>query len=488
MATTVRTRIAPSPTGEPHIGNMYAAMFCKAFAQQHRGQFVMRIEDTDRRRFVPEAVGMLIGAFHWVGLDPDEGPAQGGPYGPYVQSERLPLYQEQADVLVRRGAAYYCFCTPEELDAERKDAERRKVPYVYSRRCLRRSTDEVRRLLADGAPRVVRLRIPDEGSVSFSDAVRGHVTFENRFLTDQIILKSDGFPTSHLAIPMDDHEMHISHVIRAEEWLSSVPYYILVCRASGWPLPEFAHLSVLRNADRSKMSKRRNPTSVAWYRAQGYLPEALLNFLALQGWSHPDGKEIFSFQEFTALLTLDRIVKSGPIFDFAKLDWMNRHYIRELTLDQLADAVTPFLPEPVERDYLLRMLPIVQERLRTLGEIGPLTNYLRHDPDPTGLPWEQAIKRRSQGEIGAALVRLTNVLESFGQPTTEQYDHAVRSLAEELGWKHGDLFMAMRVAITGTNASPPIYESCEVLGWPVAFRRLQAAIGSLPEGGPHAHF
>jgi len=451
MESAVRTRIAPSPTGEPHIGNVYAAMFCKAFAEQHHGQFVLRIEDTDRRRYVPEAVGLLIDAFHWVGLDPDEGPARGGPYGPYVQSERLPLYREQAEALVQRGGAYNCFCTPEELDAERKDAERRKVPYLYSRRCLRRPKEEVQQLLADGAPHVVRLRIPDGGRVSFPDAVRGDVSFENRFLTDQIILKSDGFPTSHLAIPMDDHAMHISHVIRAEEWLSSVPYYILVCQASGWPLPEFAHLSVLRNADRSKMSKRKNPTSVSWYRSQGYLPEALINFLALQGWSHPEGKEIFSFQEFTALLTLDRIVKSGPIFDFAKLDWMNRHYIRELTLDQLAD-------------------------------------YLRHDPDPRRLPWEQAIKRQSRAEIGAALDRLTSALDSFGHPTSEQYDHAVRSLADELGWKHGDLFMVMRVAITGTNASPPIYQSCEVLGWPVAFRRLRAAVEGLgSEGNPPAH-
>ena len=482
MSTTtkqVRTRVAPSPTGEPHIGNMYAALFCKAFAVQHHGHFILRLEDTDRKRYMPQAVPMLSEALHWLGLAPDEGPEQGGPFAPYVQSERLPLYAKAAEDMLRDGTAYPCFCTPEELEAERKAAERQKVPYIYSRRCLRRPKEEVRRLLEEGAPHVIRLRIPDEGTVSWDDAVRGQVTFECRVLTDQILVRTDGYPTSHMVIPYDDHAMQISHVIRAEEWLSSVPYYLLFFQAFGWPPPVFAHLSILRNPDRSKMSKRKNPTSVFWYKQQGFLPQALVNFLALQGWSDPDGKEIFDFAEFAAKLTLDRIVTSGPIFDLTKLEWMNGVYIRAMSLDELADAAAPFLSEPVERAHLLAMLPLVQERLKKLSEVGPLTDFFRHDPDPKTLPFSQALKRLSGNEIRAGLERATAALHALGAPTAEQFEQAVRGLAAELGWKAGDLFMALRVAITGSNASPPLYESCVVLGWPTVFRRLDAAIGAL---------
>ena len=482
MSTTerpVRTRIAPSPTGNPHIGTIYAALFCKALAVQQHGQFIMRLEDTDRTRYVAEAAGMLFGALRWTGLDPVEGPEQGGPYGPYIQTERLPIYREYADKLIQQGGGYYCFCTPEELAEMRREQERRKEPPRYDRRCLRLPPAEVERRLAAGMPASVRLRVPDEGSVSWDDAVRGQVSFECRLLTDQILLRPNGLPTSHLGIPLDDYLMRISHVIRGEEWLSSVPYYILLYRAFGWETPVFAHLSILRNPDRSKMSKRKNPTSVFWYRERGFLPQALLNFLALLGWSHPEGKEIFDFAEFARELTLDRIVKSAPIFDLAKLEWLNGHYIRALPLEELAAAVQPFLPDPLEHGYLLRILPLVQERLRRLDEIGPLTDFFRHDPDPLTLPFGQAIKRRTPAEILGALEAATGRLEALGQPTREQFEAAVRGLAEELGWKAGDLFMAIRVAVTGSNASPPLYECCAVLGWPVAFRRLRAASGAL---------
>lgn len=480
----VRTRVAPSPTGEPHIGTMYAALFCKAFARGQGGRFIFRLEDTDRTRFVPAAVQMLPDALQWLGLDPDEGPNVGGPYGPYVQSERLPLYRQYAEDLIARGKGYYCFCTPAELEAERKAADQQRVPYRYSRRCLHRPPEETQQLLAERTPHTVRLRIPDDDSVTWDDAVRGTVTFETRVLTDQILLKSDGFPTSHLAIPLDDYLMQISHVFRGEEWLSSVPYYLLLYRAFGWEAPVFAHLSILRNNDknRTKMSKRKNPTSVRLYRAEGYLPPALVNFLALLGWSHPEGKEIFSFEEFAATLTLERIVTSAPIFDLTKLEWMNGVYIRAMSLDDLADAVQPFLPEPVECDFLLRMLPLIQERMKKLNEVGPLTEFLRHDPDPGALPFAQVIKRQSAQEIAGALATLTQNWEPLGAPSAEQWDQAVRQLADQLGWRAGDLFMALRIAITGTNASPPTYEFAQVIGWPATYRRLHAAIGALGAG------
>ncbi|HEY8742683.1 MAG TPA: glutamate--tRNA ligase [Chloroflexota bacterium] len=475
----VRTRVAPSPTGEPHIGNMYAALFCKAFAVQQHGRFVLRLEDTDRSRFVPAAVQQLPDALHWLGLDPDEGPQQGGPYGPYVQTERLASYRHYAEELVQRGGGYYCYCTQERLEEMRHEQERRKEPPRYDRHCLRLAPEEKQRLQEAGTPYSIRLRVPEDGNVTWDDAVRGTVSFENRFLTDQILLRPSGYPTSHLGIPLDDHLMQISHVIRAEEWLSSVPYYILLYRAFGWELPVFAHLSILRNKDRSKMSKRKNPTSVSWYRQEGYLPQAIVNFLALLGWSDPDGKEVFSFQEFTDKLTLDRIVTSAPIFDFTKLEWLNGVYIRAMSVEALADAVLPFLSEPVDRAVLLRMLPLIQERMKKLSEVDALTEFLRHDPDPSGLPFTQAIKRQSPGDIANALSTLTAAWEDLGQPTAEQWDRSVRELADQLGWKAGDLFMALRVAITGSNASPPTYEFGQVIGWPAVFRRLHAAIAAL---------
>jgi glutamyl-tRNA synthetase len=477
VATTerpVRTRIAPSPTGEPHIGNMYAALFCKAFALQRQGRFVLRLEDTDRTRFVPAAVQQLPEALHWLGLDPDEGPQQGGPFGPYVQTERLPTYRQYAEALVTRGGGYYCFCTAERLETMRREQERRKEPPRYDRRCLYLPAEERRQLLEASTPYSIRLRIPDEGSVTWDDAVRGTVSFENRFLTDQILLRPSGYPTSHLGIPLDDYLMQISHVIRAEEWLSSVPYYILLYRAFGWELPVFAHLSILRNKDRSKMSKRKNP-----YRQQGYLPQALLNFLALLGWSDPEGKEVFGFREFTEKLTLDRVVTSAPIFDFTKLEWLNGVYIRAMAVDALADAVQPYLAAPVERADLLRMLPLIQERMKKLNEVEALTEYMRHDPEPGLLSFTQAVKRQTPAEIAAALATLVAAWEAGGQPSAEQWDSAVRELADRLGWKAGDLFMALRVAITGSNASPPTYEFGQVIGWPAVVRRLHAAIAAL---------
>jgi glutamyl-tRNA synthetase len=475
----VRTRVAPSPTGEPHIGTLYAALFCKAFAVQHRGRFILRLEDTDRTRFVAAAVQSIPAALHWVGLDPDEGPEQGGPYGPYVQTERLPSYREYAEDLVRQGGGYYCFCTPERLEEMRREQERRKEPPRYDRHCLRLSQEEREALLAAGTPYSIRLRVPDEGVVTWDDAVRGTVSFENRVLTDQILLRPSGYPTSHLGIPLDDYLMRISHVIRAEEWLSSVPYYILLYRAFGWELPVFAHLSILRNKDRSKMSKRKNPTSVMWYRQQGFLPEVLVNFMALLGWSDPEGKEIFTFEEFTEKLTLERVVTSAPIFDFTKLEWLNGVYIRAMSVEALADAVQPFLSEPVVRADLVRMLPLVQERMKKLSEVDALTEFLRHDPDPRTLPFAQAIKRHTGPDIAAALSTLTAAWEALGRPTAEQWDTTVRELADQLGWKAGDLFMALRVAVTGSSASPPTYEFGQVLGWPAVIRRLRAAIESL---------
>src|SRR5438874_92019 len=292
MADRIRTRIAPSPTGDPHVGTGYMALFNRAFAHKHGGKFILRIEDTDQVRYNESSVGEITKALDWLGLTPDEGPGIGGDYGPYVQTQRSALYKEHAEKLVAMGKAYRCFCTKERLDQMRKEQEARKEPPHYDRTCLHLSPEEVERNLAEGKPYVIRIRIPDEGTTSFNDLIRGDIKFENRVLDDTILLKSDGLPVYHLAVVVDDHYMAISHVIRGEEWISSTPIHVLLYQHFGWEPPIFAHMPLMRNADRSKVSKRKNNTSLKWYREEGFLPEALVNFLALMGWSMPDGSEI----------------------------------------------------------------------------------------------------------------------------------------------------------------------------------------------------
>src|SRR5688500_11179667 len=293
----VRVRIAPSPTGDPHVGTAYMALFNRAFAHKRGGKFVLRIEDTDQVRYNPTSVAEIIESLGWLNLMPDEGPGIGGEYGPYVQTERRALYAKYAHLLLESGHAYRCFCTSERLAEMRKEQQARKEPTGYDRRCLRLSPDEIQRNLDEGLPYVIRMKTPDEGSTVFMDAIRGEVSIENRVLDDQVILKSDGLPTYHLAVVVDDHLMEITHILRAEEWISSAPKHILLFQAFGWPLPVFAHFPLLRNSDHSKISKRKNNTSIKWYREQGFLPEAMVNFLALMGWSMPDGSEVFTYED-----------------------------------------------------------------------------------------------------------------------------------------------------------------------------------------------
>ncbi|TSC53768.1 MAG: glutamyl-tRNA synthetase, partial [Microgenomates group bacterium LiPW_16] len=318
----VRVRIAPSPTGEDlHIGNVYTALINYVFAKQNKGKFIIRIEDTDRTRLVPGAEEKILDSLCWLNLPYDEGPDIGGPYAPYRQSERLPVYQKLAQELIKVGAAYYCFCTHETLEEMRKTQQEKREPPRYDQRCRRLDIKEVKSRLQKGEPHVVRLKVPQAGQTKFNDLIRGEISFENGLLDDQVLLKSDGYPTYHLAVVVDDYLMKISHVIRAEEWISSTPKHILIYKALGWEPPVYAHLPLLRNPDRSKLSKRRNPVWVSWYRKQGYLPEAILNYLALMGWAHPEGKEIFPLEEFIKKFKLEKVQTTGPVFDLTKLEW-----------------------------------------------------------------------------------------------------------------------------------------------------------------------
>ncbi|GAF84296.1 unnamed protein product, partial [marine sediment metagenome] len=318
----VRTRIAPSPTGEPHIGNMYVALVDWAFARQRGGQFIVRIEDTDRSRLLEGAEEMFLESLRWLGLDYDEGPDVVGPVGPYRQSERTDIYREHAERLIESGHAYRCFCTPERLKEIRDERQKSGEATGYDRRCRAIDPDEVKRRMEAGEPHTVRLAVPLEGETQFTDGLRGPIVIENQRIDDQVLLKSDGYPTYHLANVVDDHLMGVTHVIRAEEWITSTPKHVLLYEAFGWEPPRFYHLPLIRNPDRSKLSKRKNPTNVLWYREQGYLAEAVVNFLGMLGHSMPDGREVFTLDEFREAFSWERVTTTGPIFDMEKFEWL----------------------------------------------------------------------------------------------------------------------------------------------------------------------
>jgi glutamyl-tRNA synthetase len=474
----VRLRVAPSPTGDPHVGTAYVALFDMAFARRHGGQFILRIEDTDRARYVETSEQNIFELLHWLGLQWDEGPDVGGPYGPYRQSERLPIYREFADRLIDAGHAYYCWCSADRLKRIREEAQARKEPPKYDRCCYGKSEAERRALGEFSEQPVVRMLVPSEGTTAFDDLIRGRIEFENRLIDDQVLLKSDGFPTYHLAVVVDDHLMKISHVTRGEEWISSTPKHVLLYQWLGIPLPTFAHFPLLRNENKSKVSKRKNPwATLGWFRDQGYLPEALLNFLALMGWSMPDGREIFTLDEFIQNVDLERISPAGPIFDLQKLDWLNGHYIRQMSLTDLAARVLPFLERAgiVPNDPPLEaVLPLVHERLKRLGEAPELLSFFYADR-PT---YDDALlvpKGLDRGTAASLLGDATSIVSA-----APSFDHAaleadLRELASTRGVKTGQLFMSLRVATTFSNVSPPLFETMEALGRDRVLSRLATA-------------
>jgi glutamyl-tRNA synthetase len=493
-SSAVRTRIAPSPTGEPHIGNMYVALFDWAFAHQQGGQFVVRIEDTDRTRFVQGAEEMILASLRWLGLEYDEGPDRPGAVGPYRQSERLPIYREHVDRLIATGHAYRCFCTPERLKAVR-DAQQKTggAGTGYDRHCRALDAAESARRAAAGEPHVVRLAVPLEGVTRFTDGLRGEISIENKAVDDQVLLKTDGFPTYHLAVVVDDHLMGVTHVIRAEEWIVSTPKHVLLYEAMGWPLPRFYHLSLIRNPDRSKLSKRKNPTNVMWYRKEGFLAEAVTNFLGLLGHSMPDGREIFTREEFLKEFSWDRVNTTGPIFDLEKFEWLNGEWIRRLPVEELTSRLKSegFWPAGLPEAKAQAIVALMQPRMKRLKEFADgvafFASCLPYEaallvPDKKGKPIMTGTETRT------ALARLREMLAAFSpEPDAEASGHARpwrapaleeagRLLADELGWKPGELFTPLRIAITCRKVSTPLFETMEILGREECLARLDAAI------------
>lgn len=482
MSNQVRVRIAPSPTGDPHVGTAYTALFNYVFAKQQNGKFILRIEDTDRTRFQEGSEQKIFDAVKWLGLDYDEGPDVGGPFAPYRQSERLNIYSKYAHELVEKDKAYYCFCTPQELEEMRKNQEKNHLPPMYDGRCKKIDKKEAQKRVDSGEKYVIRFNMPDEGETVFNDLVRGEIKIQNNLIDDQVLLKSDGYPTYHLGVVVDDHLMEITHVIRAEEWISSVPKHIQIYKALGWEIPEFVHLPLLRNQDKSKISKRKNNTSLLWYKEQGYLPEALLNFFALLGYSlparyatqsvagGPNDQETISINELINNFTFDRIVKSGPIFNLEKLDWLNGLYIRKKTDEELLKLLSSSLPKNYDQNYILKIIPLVKERLKKLSDFTVYTDFFFVDPvlDKNLMTGKKEILEKSLENFTNISDWSHHILEESG-----------RALSAQLNLKPADLFMALRIALTGKTATPPLFETMEVLGREKTLSRLQKAASLL---------
>ncbi len=486
MTNPVRTRFAPSPTGFPHVGNIRTALFAWLFARHHGGSLIVRIEDTDVTRKVEGAVESILNSLRWLGLDWDEGPEVGGKYGPYFQSQRLDKYHKIAQQLIAQGDAYYCYCSPQRLEEMRAEQVRRKQPPGYDRRCRELNQQERAKKEAEGITPVVRFKAPLEGQTRFNDLIWGDVVFENSTLDDFIMLKSDGYPTYHLANVVDDHLMEISHIIRAEEWLSSVPRHVLMYQALGFEPPHFAHLPMLLGADRSKLSKRHGAVSITDYYEQGYLPEAMVNFLALLGWSLDDRTEILSRQELIDNFSLERVSRTAAIFNRDKLNWMNGVYIRSLTADEFFEAVEPYLMMDSvagqavisSEEYVRQILPLVQERAKTLVEVAELAQFFfveELDYAPSLLIG----KNMSQESTTEALKTAQPRLEQLKVFDAESLEALLRPLAVELGLKTGQLFGALRVAVTGRTAAPPLFQTMAVLGKRRCLKRIEAALDRL---------
>lgn len=468
---TIRTRIAPSPTGIAHLGTAYTAMRNLAIARQNGGQFVIRIEDTDRGRYVEGAVEVIFDAMKWLGLGNDEGPNVGGPYAPYTQSERLPIYLEKVQELIKNDKAYYCFCTKERLDEVRAKQTAEKALPRYDKFCRHLSPEEVAAKLAAKTPYVVRLKVPEEGITIVQDVVRGPVEFQNSGIDDQVLLKSDGYPTYHLGVVVDDYLMKITHIIRGEEWLSSAPKHVLIYAAFGWELPVFCHLPVIRNKDHSKMSKRKNDVSILSHRDRGYLPEAINNFMALMGWSHPDKKEIFGLDEFLKLFTLERVTLTAPVYDIEKLNWINGQYIRAMDDAELTKRLAPFVPTDCTTEMVGKILPLIKERLVTLKDFESLTDFFYRD-----IAVDAAVlnKKSTPEEVASQLEATLSVLNGIDANdwNVEKLETSVRDLAISKEWKPSQYFMMLRVAVTGKTATPPLFDTMVVLGRDQVLSRL----------------
>lgn len=476
----IRVRFAPSPTGYLHVGGLRTALYNFLFAKKNNGKFILRIEDTDRNRYVEGAVENLIKALKWAGLDYDEGPDAGGNFGPYMQSQRLDIYKKHADELIAKGHAYYCFCTPERLQKLREEQEKQKLPQAkYDKHCLSLSKSEVEKNLQSGMPYVVRLNVQPNQKIVFDDIIRERVEFDSSNVDDQVLIKSDGYPTYHLANVVDDHLMQISHVIRGEEWLSSTPKHVLLYDAFGWERPKFAHLPLLLNPDKSKLSKRQGDVAVEDYRDKGFLKDALVNFVALLGWNAGDDKEFYYMNELIEKFSLQRVNKAGAVFDLQKLNWLNAEHLRKLSDEQ----ILPLLKEEILHSefsdkhfldkHLLLIISAMKERVSFVKEFITTCRYFYEEPKE----YEQkSIEKNWKPETPEQLMKLRNAFAELKNPTKEDYEHALTKTAEELNIGKGKLIHPLRLAVSGQSTGPGMFDLLFILGKEEVIKRIDTAI------------
>ncbi len=472
----VRTRIAPSPTGDPHLGTAYVALFNRCFARRRGGSFILRIEDTDRERSSGQSERKILDALRWLGLDWDEGPGREGGQGPYRQSERTEIYSEQIRALLEKGDAFHCFCDENRLASLRREQMRQKLQPGYDGHCLGLPAGEVSKRLARGESHVIRLRVPREGECVFTDLLRGEIRIQWSRVDMPVLIKSDGLPTYHFANVVDDHLMEISHVIRGEEWISSVPKHVLLYDALDWERPVFCHLPLLRNPDKSKLSKRRNPVSIDYYQAMGYLPEALVNYLGNMGWSMPDGEEKFSLEQMEASFDLERISLGGPIFDREKLDWLNGRYLRE-DLDDAEFArqfaVWAFHPELIET-----ITPLLRQRVSRFSQVASLGAYLLQGELDLGA--EDFSHNKLAPEACSRILQFSLwALEGIPELNRDAVETRLQQLAQAMEHKIRDFLFPLFVAISGRPVSLSVYESIATLGLDLTRARLRDAVTAL---------
>lgn len=464
MAQPVVVRVAPSPTGDPHVGTAYAALFNLALRRRRGGKFILRIDDTDRTRYQADSEQAILRELAWLGIEWDEGPVH--------QSERTERYRQACEELISRGAAYRCDCTRERLDEVRARQRERKEQPRYDGHCRKRDVS------AD-TTHVVRLKVPRTGETTVHDGLRGAITIDHATLDDQVLLKSDGFPTYHLATVVDDHDMGVTHVLRAEEWIYSTPKHVRLYEAFGWEVPEHWHLPLLRNPDKSKISKRKNPVSITWYRENGFLPEALVNFLALMGFTFGEDREVFTLEEFCKAFELERIIPSSPVFDLAKLEWLNGVYIRGLDDKELARRIAAFHDGDPER--IEELAPLVRERLKRLTDFDRFADFFFEEK--VEVPREELIpKKRTARETAEILRRARALIESSDPLEPEPLEAELRALADAADWKAREVFLSLRWAVSGKKVTPPLVESLCVLGKSVCMERIDDAVELLENG------
>lgn len=478
----VRVRFAPSPTGDLHVGSIWTAQFNWLFARQHQGTFILRIEDTDQQRLVPGALEKIYDALAWYDLQPDEGPQQGGPHAPYIQSQRLAIYRQHAQRLVEQGRGYYCFCTVARLAELRKQQLASKLPPRYDKRCASIPLAKAQQRITAGEPAVIRLNLPERGEIALDDIVRGHVKFSFAQLDDNVLMKTDGFPTYHLANVVDDHLMEISHVIRAEEWLPSTPKHLFLYESFGWQRPQFAHLPLLLGPDRSKLSKRHGAIAALSFRAEGFLPEAMQNFLALMGW-HPKGDaEILTRQQLVQDFQLAEVNPAGAIFDRRKLEWMNGAYIRDLPMERLLERLSAWwkIPhgETPSREWKLQALGLVRERLKRLSEINELINFAFASVwNKEAKSFDRTLLVPTPGGEDAVTENLDwgrEWLEHQPEPWSDQaLKQNMLSAIAKAGKNNIDVLWPLRVALTLRRASPDVFAVLALLGRDESLRRVR---------------